>query len=98
MTSNWKEIANQASLKLSKTVGWNATLDVYKQIADQIVADGKAEKFLKSARRGRPTVQPFRRLLVGYVENMVKVKRRPPRVKARAALPLLLQIDSTAPS
>ncbi len=89
--SHWQYMAETAMRRIGRTVKFSATRDVYTQIAEQIVADGKGAEFLKSARRGRPTVQPFRRLLVANIERMIEVKCRKPRAKPRAALPMFAE-------
>lgn len=79
----WSACLQRASDRIAHGIGWNKVRDTVSQLAEEIVAAGEGEKFLKAARRGRPSVKSLRGAVTHAVESLVTVKRRAPRIRAR---------------
>lgn len=77
--ARWPEFIEAARKRIAAGVGWQKKFTPERQIAEQIVIDGEGERFLKAARRGRPTQkQNLRCEVLREVETMLDVKRRRP--------------------
>lgn len=81
----WGRMIEAARQRILKTLGWSSERDPVDQIAEEIVAGGEAEKFLKAARKGRPERRiSLRTQIVRAVERMQAVKKRKPRRTEKA--------------